>query len=923
MFLCVEVFSKDRAMQLQAAIESFFLHCRDHSQIELCVLYKASNQLCRRQYEKLKEKFRDVSFIEEVDFKEQVLAVVGGFEYVLFLVDDNLFVRDFYLADIVKSLRGNDDAVGFSLRVGPNTTYCYAQDAGQQVPAFRQVDDGILKYDWTRAEHDFGYPLEVSSSVYRTADILELLRKVEFSNPNTLEWAMAANSHLYQRARNSLLCLESSVTFCAPVNVVQTVWDNRVGGNHNYSVDKLAQIFEEGGRIDVERYSGFVPNSCHQEVELHFMDSGQAAAETVTTYVEPNGGDYGQQDLKPKFSVIMANYNNARYIGQAIESVRRQTFEDWELIIVEDRSTDNSLAVIEQYLGDGRIKLIRHDVNLGYTAALKTGIASVRSEYFGVLDSDDCLAPHAVETMYIKHVRLSDCGLIYSQFVFCREDLTQRKIGFCREIPPGGTSLDANVVSHFKTFKMRDYLKTAGYDENILYAEDIDIVYKMEEVAHLKFVDDCLYLHREVPDSLSRSPNKINVSIMSRVKARINALKRRCSVSAEQGNESFDQLFRRAVAEARKKYEDVEQYFIILTKLCENGMLTDVNWPEGAGGWGLEDAVLWLAANVDVQFDKLFALIGRHKAVNREPSVTVEMVTYNAGKFIRQAIDSVLAQTYRNFELLIVDDGSTDGTADIVASYSDSRIRYVHTPHRNCASVRNRAIAEAAAEYLLCVDSDDFIEPTYIEKMVASVQRHPEVDYFYPGRLALVDAAGNPTGEHWSYPDFSDNSTLPAFLFDKGYGPIPNPGSLKRRTLYDRVGVYDDVDSVEDFVFVCRNALRIRFMRVDDHSAYFYRTLPTSNSHNYEARNQIMARVLNEMVSMYPPEVLCPQIADISDPVLKEQRYCQYLMRTFYRHAEGPMVQYGEYFKRYGDYYKQKLLQMTEPNKAVGSVETL
>jgi len=873
-------------------------------------LYKASNQFCRRQYEKLKEKFRDVSFIEEVDFKEQVLAVVGGFEYVLFLVDDNLFVRDFYLADIVKSLRGNDDAVGFSLRVGRNTTYCYAHDAGQQAPAFRQVDDRILKYDWTRAEHDFGYPLEVSSSVYRTDDILELLRKAEFNNPNTLEWAMAANSHFYQRSRNSLLCFESSVAFCAPVNMVQTVWDNRAGDNRDYSVDKLAVMFENGSRIDVERYSGVVPNSCHQEVELYFTDSGEAAAETVSGAVGGGRRDFSLRDLEPKFSIIMANYNNARYIAQAIESVRRQTFEDWELIIVEDRSTDNSLAVIEQYLGDGRIRLIRHDVNRGYTAALKTGIASVRSEYFGILDSDDCLAPRAVETMHIKHVELADCGLIYSQFVVCGEDLTQRKIGFCREIPPGGTSLDANVVSHFKTFKMRDYLKTPGYDENILYAEDIDIVYKMEEVAHLKFVDDCLYLYREVPNSLCRSPNKINVSIMSRVKARINALKRRCSVSAEQGNQSFDQLFRRAVSGARRKYEDVEQYFVILTKLCENGMLADVDWPASAGGWRLEDAVLWLAANVDVQFDKLFELIGRHKVPNGKPLVTVEMVTYNAEKFIRQAIDSVLAQTYRNFELLIVDDGSTDATAQLIASYSDSRIRYIHIPHKNGAIATNRAIAEAESDCILRVDSDDFIEPTYLEKMVACAQQHPEIDYFYPGRLALVDAAGNPTGEQWSYADFSDNSTLPAFLFDKGYGPIPNPGSLKRRSLFDKVGVYDDVDSVEDFVFLCRNALRIRFMRVDDHSTYFYRTLPRSNSHNYEARNQIMARVLNEMVSIYPPEVLCPQIADISDAAVKEQQYCQYLMRTFYRHADGGMVQYGEHFRRYGDYYKQELLQM-------------
>ena len=934
------IFSKDRAMQLRATIESFLLHCRDHDHIQLQVLYKASNQLHRRQYDKLKAEFCDVCFIEELNFKEQVLSIIGGFEDVLFLVDDNLFVRDFLLADAVGALRSNGDAIGFSLRLGANTTHCYAHNIDQTVPAFRQINARVLKYDWTWAEYDFAYPLEVSSSIYRTAEVVELLRQVGFSNPNTLEAAMAANAQLYRQARSSLLLFEQSVAFCAPVNMVQTVWDNRVGENQGYSADRLAQMFEKGGRIDVERYSGFVPNSCHQEVELHFDDCTEA-----------NKADCGRSDSRPKFSVIMANYNNARYIGRAIESVCRQTFNDWELIIVEDCSTDNSPEVIEQYLGDGRIRLIRHETNHGYTAALKTGIANVRSEYFGILDSDDALMPHAVETMQEWHLRLPHCGFVYSQFAFCDENLNQRKIGFCGKIPPGLTSLDANVVSHFKTFKLRDYLKTGGYDENILYAEDIDIVYRMEEVAALKFVDDCLYLYRETPASASRTRDKINVAIMSRVKARINALKRRCGVRAKRDNMSFDQLFRRALAEAREKYQDVEQYLALLAQLYESGMLASVNWPNDAGKWGIEDAVLWLAANVDVQFDKLFELLqsgkvakgqsGKAKTlcasvplnlcasvpVIRHPSdkplVSVEMAAYNAEAFIGRAIDSVLAQTYENFELLIVDDGSSDGTAGIVASYRDGRMRCIHTPHKNCAAARNRAIAEARGEYLLCVDSDDFIEPGYIEKTVAFAQRHPQIDYFYPGKLVLVDELGNPTGEQWAYPDFPDNRVLPAFLFVKGYGPIPNPGSLKRRSLFERVGRYDDVDSVEDFVFLCKNALKIRFMRVDDHAAYFYRRLAGGSSHNFKARNQIMAAVLNEMVSSYPPEVLYPPMAAIDDPAVKERQYRQYLMETFYRHAEGDMVQYDEHFREYGDYYKRELLQMIGSNTTVGSVEAL
>jgi len=913
------IFSKDRAMQLRAAIESLLLHCGDHGRIRLVVLYKVSNELHRRQYDKLRARFCDVSFVEEEDFKEQALSIIGGFEYVLFLVDDNLFVGDFLLGDAVKALRSNGDAIGFSLRLGPNTTYCYAHDVEQSVPAFRQIDGRVLNYDWTWAEYDFGYPLELSSSIYRTAEILPLLRKVEFSNPNTLEGAMAANAQLYRKARNSLLCFDQSVTFCAPVNMVQAVWENRAGGNLDYSVEQLAQMFEQGRRVDVERYSGFVPNSCHQEVELHF-----------DRCIVPEGGDLAGRDSRPKFSIIMANYNNVRYITQAIESVRRQTFQDWELIIVDDCSTDNSAAMIDQYLGDRRIRLIKHETNRGYTAALKTGIAAVRSEYFGILDSDDALAPYAVATMYEWHVRESNCGLIYSQFAFCDENLNQRKIGFCAEIPPGRTTLDANVVSHFKTFKLRDYQKTAGYDENILYAEDVDIVYKMEETAGLKFVNDCLYFYREAPNSVCRSPEKINVAIMSRAKARIRALSRRCRLRAQGDNLRFDQLFRPAVADARNRYEDVEQYFVILAQLYQSGMLAGVSWPVGAEAWKIEDVVLWLAANVDVQFDKLFELIGKSRAACDKPLVSVEMAAYNAERFIGRAIDSVLAQTYKNIELLIIDDGSMDGTADVVASYNDKRIRYIRQPHKNCAAARNRAIAEAKGEYLLCVDSDDFIEAEYIERMVACAERHPEVNYFYPRSLVPVDGRGCPTGEQWNYLEFSNNSILPAFLFDKGYGPIPNPGSLKRKSLFERTGGYDDVDSVEDFVFLCRNALRIRFMRVDNHARYFYTRLPSGTSHNFKARDRIMAAALNEMVSLYPPEVLCPlllcearEIAGVSDAAEKERRYLEYLMRTFYKHAEGSMVKCAEHFRKYADYYKDKLLETAGSGRTTGPVEKL
>lgn len=904
------IFSKDRPMQLCAAIESFLLHCKDSNNVRLFVLYKPSGDPFAAQYAILQSRFPGVSFLLQSDFKTQLLDVVRNCTYILFLVDDNIFVADFTIADPVAALAANPDALGFSLRLGANTTYCYSRDRNQQLPAFSFAAPNIMEFDWTTAQYDFGYPLELSSSLYRSTDLLPLLQQLDFDNPNILEDRLAANASLFAQTKPALLCCERSVAFCNPINKVQSVFSNRSALDGACSPRKLAELFDRNLLIDVRKYSGFVPNACHHEVKLQFTSRLDVTpAPTQLARAPANAAQHVLPQAKPRFSVIMANYNTARYISQAIDSVLRQTFQDWELIIVDDGSTDNSVEVVTPYLCDPRIRLLRHQSNLGYTAALKTAIAHVRSEYFGILDSDDCLAPHALETMFDWHLKLADHGLIYSQFMFCSEDLSPRKLGFCAQIPPDKTTLDENLVSHFKTFKLRDYLKTPGYDENILYAEDVDIVYKMEEVTKLKFVNQCLYFHRELPHSISRTANKVNVAVMSRVKARINALKRRSAARANSAPQIFAPLFKQVVADALAKHQDVRQYFAILQQLYEKGRFNHLPLPPDIQSASLDDALLWLAANVDVDFDRLFNRRPAHPSSAGEPLVSVYMVAYNAERFIRQAIDSVLAQSYNDFELLMIDDGSTDNTPDLIASYSDPRIRYIRQDHKNFASGMNRAISQAKGEFVLGVDSDDFVTPDYLEKMIAFAVQHPHIDYFYPRRLVLVDEAGQLTSKAWDYNDFPDNRVLPAFLLANAFGPVPNPGSLKRKSLFGKTGPYDEVETVEDFAFLCRNALKIKFKRIDDHADYFYRLRPLGNSHRFEARDRIMAEALSAMISIYPPELLYPQLSNIDDPALRTKRFYDYLMMTFYKHSHNPRVRFGLHYRRFADHYRQKLIQ--------------
>jgi len=100
----------------------------------------------------------------------------------------------------------------------------------------------------------------------------------------------------------------------------------------------------------------------------------------------------------PMVSIIMATYNRAHTIERAVKSVLNQTYKNFELIIIDDGSVDDTLNILKKY-EDPRIRIYRHDVNKGVTAAKNSGLKQIRGEWFTTFDSDDEMMPHAIETM--------------------------------------------------------------------------------------------------------------------------------------------------------------------------------------------------------------------------------------------------------------------------------------------------------------------------------------------------------------------------------------------------------------------------------------------------------------------------------------------------------------------------------------------
>jgi hypothetical protein len=168
-------------------------------------------------------------------------------------------------------------------------------------------------------------------------------------------------------------------------------------------------------------------------------------------------------------------------------------------------------------------------------------------------------------------------------------------------------------------------------------------------------------------------------------------------------------------------------------------------------------------------------------------NLSVIMPVYNQERFVAQAITSVLEQTYSDFEFIIVDDGSTDRTVEIIESFNDPRIRLIRAEHKGFIDALALASAEARGKWLARMDSDDICAPERFERQLAFLAAHPECVFVtsYYGIVTLHDKYLAPPGStNWKYVEARDIS-----LATK---PFCDPGTLYDRELALEIG-YDSV----------------------------------------------------------------------------------------------------------------------------------
>src|SRR6056297_2743784 len=122
--------------------------------------------------------------------------------------------------------------------------------------------------------------------------------------------------------------------------------------------------------------------------------------------------------------------------------------------------------------------------------------------------------------------------------------------------------------------------------------------------------------------------------------------------------------------------------------------------------------------------------------------ISVIIPTYNRGHIITRAIDSALRQTYRDFEIIVIDDGSTDNTRTVLEPYQD-QIKYFYQENRGVTEARNKGIKESYGEFIAFLDSDDYWLPEKLEMQMNYFKNHPEVAMVYTRHWKEIDTGKN------------------------------------------------------------------------------------------------------------------------------------------------------------------------------------
>jgi len=211
-----------------------------------------------------------------------------------------------------------------------------------------------------------------------------------------------------------------------------------------------------------------------------------------------------------KFSILIANYNNGKYFRDCYNSLIAQTHKNWEVIIVDDASTDDSVKIIEAIIkNDPRFSIYHNTSNRGCGYTKRECMKYAKGELCAYLDPDDALYEDALEKTIHEFIK-EDIIAAYSQMMLCNENLIPDKVfAGTKQIYNSRYFFNCPTqFAHFFAFKKETYLKTSGINPHLKSAVDQDLYLKILEHGNIKYIRKPLYFYRLHSNGISQQTFK-------------------------------------------------------------------------------------------------------------------------------------------------------------------------------------------------------------------------------------------------------------------------------------------------------------------------------------------------------------------------------------------------------------------------------
>ena len=409
-------------------------------------------------------------------------------------------------------------------------------------------------------------------------------------------------------------------------------------------------------------------------------------------------GNAGQAAVKPRISVVVASYNYAGFIGAALDSILCQTYPADEVIVVDDGSQDDSVSIVQGYAErNPSVRLYRHEhgENRGLPATLELGVAKATGDWVAFCESDDSWEPTCLEErvrLIAAHAGESPKIVINDVAPFgdpdrCRAAKAAARLSMSR------FSGERNRIG-VAEFRTRNWICTFSCC--------------MVERAALASCD------------FRSCPRPVNVDwwLWRQICCRSEMYVVHRRLTKWRMHESF--MVRESLESLLRHDAFLQAMDRILVRrfpvdAAELGPLVSERERFTVGGGKLLDG-------------------GRESPV--QPFFSIVMPTHNRAYCIQRAIDSLLRQTYRNFELVVVDDASTDGTGDqlrlrYAGDIETGRVKYLVVEKGGVSKTRNAGLRAARGEWIGYLDSDNEVVPTFLEAFARAIAVHPNVRNFY------------------------------------------------------------------------------------------------------------------------------------------------------------------------------------------------